>query len=301
MTPPLSWEDFRRTAPRFSIALDGYVSGGPRFDPGLVVANFNHHEEVDRLATRATCGQVLMTIRMGLFDTFRDGDGPRAEVYVNDCDEDVCMSHFLLEHHFMVHGVINPGINRLVNMVDMLDVTAGAYPFPLNYPIIQMMAWVFEPYRVLRSSGEIDRKDADAYRRVIGEVGERIAAHAVGEGERIPLDSRYERIGGGNGWAMIREIGEYGRTGAYYDGAKAFVTVRDRGDGRYVYAIGRMSPFIRFDIARIFDSLNEAEGIVGSDRWGGGDTIGGSPRVSGSALPPTEVERIVNRCCEAAV
>lgn len=57
---------FKATEP-FSIALDGYVNVGPRFDHEGPRVNFNHHEEVDRLATRATCGQVLMAIRQGLF------------------------------------------------------------------------------------------------------------------------------------------------------------------------------------------------------------------------------------------
>jgi hypothetical protein len=43
------------------------------------------------------------------------------------------------------------------------------------------------------------------------------------------------------------------------------------------------------------EQLNQAEGLGGAlDRWGGGDTIGGSPRVKGSALAPAEVEKLIN-------
>lgn len=37
-------------------------------------ANFNHHEGVSRLETRATCGQVLLAIRMGLQRNVRPTD-----------------------------------------------------------------------------------------------------------------------------------------------------------------------------------------------------------------------------------
>lgn len=62
---PITWNEFLADAPQNSIALDGYVKGGPKFDLKSVKANFNHHEEVDRLATRSTCSQVLMALRMG--------------------------------------------------------------------------------------------------------------------------------------------------------------------------------------------------------------------------------------------
>lgn len=49
---PLRGEEFVTTSPPLSIALDGYVWGSPRFDESGPRLNCNHHEEVDRLATR---------------------------------------------------------------------------------------------------------------------------------------------------------------------------------------------------------------------------------------------------------
>ena len=95
---PLGWEEFCATHGPYTIGLDGYVAAGSRFDAAGPRLNLDHHDEVDRLATRATCAQALLAIRQGLFECFRDGDDPRAEVCVNDCDEDVCTSWFLLRH-----------------------------------------------------------------------------------------------------------------------------------------------------------------------------------------------------------
>lgn len=296
---PVPWDTFLRSHSPYSIALDGYVSAGPRFsgDESGPHANFNHHEEVDRLATRATCGQVLMAIRQGLFACFRDADGPRVHAYVNDCDEDVCASWFLLKHHHMVRGHSNPRLNRLVYLEDALDCTAGAYPFPPDMPALEQLAWVFQPYRLARLSGALDSRNVDVFTGVIDAVCDRIMTHVAGDGgERMPLDTRYERIGGGRGWIMTREIGAQARTGMFADGHAAFVAARERGDGRWTYSVGRTSPFVPFDVPGILAALNAAEQCA-DDRWGGGNTIGGSPRVRGSGLSPTQVEQIVLDTC----
>lgn len=292
--PPMGWDEFRQKAGRFSIALDGFVGTGPRFDGSGPWLNLNHHEEVDRLATRATCGQVLMALRQGLFSCFRDESGPRATVWVNDCDEDVCLSWFLLKHGHLAEHAMNPSLDRLVSMEDTLDATAGAYPYPADLPVLRELAWMFEPYRAFRTSGEIDRKIASDYVRVVTDVELRILAHIAGKGQSIALDTRHERIGGGKGWAMIREDGAQGRTGAFADGIRAYVAVRERKDGRWTYTVGRMSPFVPFDVPAILAALDTAEALPGHDRWGGGNTIGGSPRIAGSRLPPTEITRLID-------
>lgn len=290
----LSWSDFVKDSPEMSIALDGYVHGGPRFDPVSKKANFNHHEEVDRLATRSTCAQVLMAIRQGLFACFRDARGSFANVYVNDCDEDVCTAWTLLNHHHLVEGCMNPLVNRLVAMEDALDCTAGAYPFPKDLPALRELAWVFQPYRQFRLSGWLDKKDPVAYAEIIQDVELRILQHVAGRGKEQDLDTRYERIGGGTGWTMVKEIGAQARTGMFSDGIKVFVSVRERPDnGYYTYVIGKMAPFIPLNLQRVTSALNLIEGKPG-DMWGGGDTIVGSPRQRGSRVPMSEVTEILN-------
>ncbi len=291
---PLTWEEFCNNSPKYSIALDGYVYGAPRFDSFGPRCSFNHHEEVDRLATRATCGQVLMAIRQGLFTCFRDKAGPQANVFVNDCDEDVCTSWFLLKHEHLAKNHSYPSLNRLVYMEDALDSTAGAYPFPVDLPVLEQLAWVFQPYRNYRLMGGLERKDPDSFRGIITDVENRIMKHITGGGESISLDTRYARCGtGGKDWVMVKEVGAQARTGLFGDGHTAFVSVRERDDGKWTYSIGRMSPFVPFDIPKIFETLNQIEGCTGTESWGGGNTIGGSPRINGSSLSPEKVTEII--------
>lgn len=298
-TPPMSWEEFQKSKPPFSIALDGYVAAGPAYKLGPEpYLNFNHHEGCDRLATRATCGQVLMALKQGLVDCLRSEGAVQAHCWVNDCDEDVCMSWFLLRHWSMVEKTAYLKLTRLVNVTDTLDSTAGAYPYPKDLPILQDIAWVFDPYRQYRLSGKLDLKDSEGQREVIETVEDRILLHITGQGEQLPLDTSYKTLHKGSGWILCQEIGAQAKTGLWGDGVKAFVSFRERPGqpGVYTYTVGRLSPFVlQFDILRLFDILNQAEGLgpEARDRWGGANTIGGSPRISGSKLTPDEIIKIV--------
>jgi hypothetical protein len=241
-----------------------------------------------------------MALRQGFFDAFRNGEGAHGVVYVNDCDEDVCTAWYLLSHHFLCAQPMQPRLNRLVSLVDALDATAGAYPFPVDMPALRELAWIFEPYRQFRLSGEIDKRVDRAFQSVIEDVTLRIGQHVMGSGKELPIDTRYDRIGGGSGWAMVREVGAQAKTGIFDSGIRAYVSVRDRPDGRFTYVVGRMSPFVRFDVDGIFRACNEVDGSVTDDVWGGSNTIGGSPRVRGSGIRPEEMEKLVDDVCRAA-
>ncbi|MDO8649171.1 MAG: hypothetical protein Q7R81_05310 [Candidatus Peregrinibacteria bacterium] len=292
-TAPMPWEEFCKTHPPFSVGVDGYIDAGPKFDADAPHANFDHHHGVSRLETRATCGQALIAVRMGLFQCFRDKCGPRMTVYANDCDQDVCTAWTILKHHYLADQTMNPALNRLVSIEDMLDTTAGAYPFPADLPIMEEFAWVYEPYTQCRLAGGLEKRDAGAFKSVVSDVENRILQHVAGKGESLPVDTRYEQVGGGKGWAMVHELGAQARTGMFADGIRAFLSVKERKDGKWSYVIGRMSEYIKFPILRMLDTLNQAEGAE-KDRWGGATTIAGSPRIGGSKLTPDEVSRIIN-------
>ncbi len=292
----LSWDEFIKEKPSFSIALDGYVRGKPRFDARGPYANFNHHEEVDRLGTRATCAQVSVAIKQGLFDTFQHQCEPTANMYVNDPDQDTSLAVWILQNHERIRRNGEPLINRLVTVEDHLDVTAGAYPYDPKSTVMRELAWIFEPYTVVRVNGRLYQMNAGEMRTVIEAVGQRITKYTLGQGEKIPLDLRYEILGGGPGWKLVHEQGAHARTALFAEGTKAFVTVHDSGNETYKYSIGKMSPYIYFPLEQFYALLNKEEGLDsnGGNCWGGGDTIGGSPRMTGSKLAPGSLTKIIN-------
>ena len=139
--------------------------------------------------------------------------------------------------------------------------------------------------------------DAGGMETLIEAVGARISEYTLGRGKEIPLDMSYDVLATGNSWEMIVEKGYYARTRLYNKGTRAFVSVRKRADGTYAYTLGKMSPFIPFPIIELYDQLNMLEGIAlnDPDRWGGGNTIGGSPRQRGSTIKPKDLAAIIDK------
>lgn len=295
LDPVLSWGDFCSITPPYSMAIDGYVNVGPRWDPSGPRVNFNHHEEVDRLATRATCEQVLISIRQGLFDRFRKDGVPTALVYANDCDEDVCTAWYLLKNFVLVENTINLLTNKLVGIEGLMDATAGAYPLSPDLDILQTINWIFEPYRRFRISGQIDKRDAGEFQMIVSLVESRIKAYLSGTADKVPLDTRYNVVRQGSGWTLIKEIGLNAKSGMFHDGIHAYMCFRERPNGRWSYTVGRMSHFVPFNVPNHLQRLSVAELVKDpqSRPFGGGNTIGGSDRPLGSALNPDEVFEVV--------
>lgn len=290
-----TWEAFCAENPPHSIALDGYVNDMPRFDATGPHANFDHHARVDRLATRSTCMQVYMAVTVGLLDAFQKDGEPHAHLFVNDPDQDTCLSIWQLRHPEILTGMtVQRPLARLLIMEDVLDCTGGAYPVDPERKVMREQAWIFEPYFEARTAGRLFQMKADAMEAVINAVGERITAHVAGRGQEVTLDTRYETVGGGADWKLIVEQGPHARTALFAKGVRAFIAARENEDGTWTYSIGRLSPFVRFPLDDLYAVLNTAEGFDETTGWGGSNTIGGSPREGGSKLPPAEIERLVN-------
>src|SRR3989338_8383464 len=296
-----TWDEFREQKQPYSIALDGFVHDSTKRDPKGPYANFDHHTKSDRLATRSTSEQVHMEINMGLLDTFRRNGVPTAHVYVNDPDEDTCLAWWQLKNHELIKEHANPRINRLVYCEDRLDCTAGAYPFG-DIKMRRQMAWIFEPYNNARFHGRVAQMDSAEMRNVVEAVEGRINAHIFGESGELALEGHYERIGGGNGWTFVRETGSASRMAMYNDGICAFAAlVAEKPNGSRVYTFGRRSVWVPFDIPALYKRLNKEEGdlVDPNNQWGGSDTIGGSPRETGSRIEPKKLQQIINEVLQS--
>ncbi len=293
----LSWDEFRETKPPLSIALDGFVDAAPSYCLRGPYANFDHHRGVSRLATRSTVGQILVAINLGLFETFQRDQQPYANVYVNDCDQDVCLSYWLLKNAHLARGLsLDMDIARLIIGEDLLDASSGAYPIDPCTPLARKMAWTFELYDELRASSRLHLLTHEEMQGIVEATCERLTLLSVGKASELELQGEYEVLGGGADWRIVREHGTHARTKLFADGIRAFVAVRARSETLFDYSIGRMSPFIPFPLGKIFRVLNAAENRMHTrDCWGGSDIIGGSPRIVGSQLAPPDIVRIINQ------
>lgn len=296
----MSWEDFQAQRPPFSIALDGYVSGQSKYSAAGPFANFNHHEGVDRLSTRSTCMQIFFSIKLGLFDSFNKEGKGFAHVFVNDADQDVCLSYWLLTNPDKAAAVRwEEPLAKFIVFEDFIDASAGAYPFDDTHKpdsLLKRQAWVFEPYTRARSERRLHSMTGSDLEGLIKTISERISLFTENKSQAVEIEADPEIIGGGPGWKMIAETSGYGRSKIYASGTSAFVGMRQRSDGNYTYVVGKMSPFIQFPLVKIYDALNNAEHLQSVHNcWGGSDIIGGSPRKTGSRLSPHQVEQIINK------
>ncbi len=292
-----TWKDFKKEKAPYSIGLDGIIKAPTIRDEKGPYANFDHHSKGDRLSTRSTSEQVHIEINMGLFDTFRKIGIPTANVYLNDPDEDTCLAFWQLKNHELVLDHAEPNINRLVYCEDRLDSTAGAYPFG-DIAMRRKMAWIFQPYNEARFKGLIGNMADIGMKSIIESVGARITEHIINGGDEISLEGNYEKIGGGEGWTMVRETGPAARMAMYNDGINAFVShLGKKENGNDIYVMGRRSVWTPFNIPRIYKLLNKAEGNIISHEncWGVSNTIGGSPRETGSTLNPEKLEEAINK------
>lgn len=305
-------QEFLDEKPPLSIGIDGYIKGAPWIDPYRAMVNINHHEEVNRIATAASCMQAFDLIRIGLPARFRKAGKLCARLHVNDCDEDVCMTHYVFHRHGIVlkdRGTDNSRLLELVKHEDRLDRTGGGYTLSPKRAITQKIAWIFEPYREARLAGEINHlTTAEKMSDIILDVSSRIDDFVHGNAKRIKLDTTYHNIAHGDGYQIIKETGAYARTGIFAaDNLQAVITTDFVEDGSYKYAVAKL-PFSTFPIEKFFERLNEVEGLPaandpdGANMWGpivynayGMSVLnGGSPRQTGSTLNPLQIKEIAD-------
>lgn len=261
------------------VALDGYVAGPTVWDD-VGHYNFNHHEGTDRFTTRATCEQVALGLRV-----CDELWAPDLGVHVNDDDPDVALSVWLLEHPELVDDDV---VRVLCSLQGAIDSLAGCCSVP-RVDDLERLAWVIDPWVEARSNLT---RSAGQIASVIGAVGDRISAHVVGCGDRLPVEhSLVVRERRGDVWA-ISETHPLSRALLVAGGAAVFVSVREL-DGRRDVSVGRTSPFVSCDLDGVWDALNRVEDCVAFDRWGGGDMVGGSPRGSGTRLEVAEILDVV--------
>lgn len=292
------WDEFC-AYPAYSIAVDGYCPGGPRSSPDGLHLNINHHEDVDRIATRSSCAQALHLVKMGLFETFSRDGKREATVYANDCDQDVTWATYILRHP---QHVDRPRLKAMVQLEDLLDMSAGLYPIKKRWSLLKKLLWVTAPYTDARADGSLHTMDGEAMGALVDVMHRRIRDTLFGRGKEVVPDDRFEVIAEFPRWSFIKEIGTHARIGVAQKGIKAFVSLVSSGAKRCRYVIVRRSRFINwFPLEEICRQLNAAEGIRpdDSDRWGGSDNVIGSPRSGGSKLKPEEVLAIVKGACDA--
>ena len=262
-----------RDLPPRTIALDGAVQGPELGAEGRI--SFDHHAGCIRLVTDATCVQVAHALRLGLNPSART-------VLINDLDADTAISVGLLAGRI---NPANPEQMRLINLVGVVDAHGPAMVATMSAE----EAALVDAFFALAGKAGLPRfasgKVFDRWPEILEATLK--AFHAVVNGERAPAEDEGEPL-------VLFE----GRTAS---GAMAvFAEAKGFGVFRWAYARGFDVVVARsgetVTVAKRSDLVDarigphtEPESVLGKlaarePGWGGGSTIGGSPRPAGTAL-----------------
>ncbi|MBI2004343.1 hypothetical protein HYS72_02660 [Candidatus Pacearchaeota archaeon] len=293
-----TWEQFIKESPPYSIALDGYVSGAPKYQPEGPRLNLNHHEDVDRYSTLCTSMQAYLKLKLGLFEKFSVNGQPRANIYVNDPDQDSSLAAFILTKPEISLNIKNQKkLEELLHYEQIMDITGGMFPLDMKSKIMQQMAWIFEPYDSARISGKLYSMNGNEMKNLMQNIFSRIKAHLDGKSYEIALDNDYTILYGKpqDKFVLVKENSAYSRAKIIRDGIKSFASLVRENDGIYKYTLGKISDFIPLSLPKIYNYLNKFENIKpeDTDRWGGSQTIGGSPRKKQSKIAPEKLFKLI--------
>ncbi|MCR4275029.1 MAG: hypothetical protein NUW02_03250 [Candidatus Campbellbacteria bacterium] len=277
--------------PENSIALDGYVQG-PLFDLEHNKFSFDHHDNVNRQITRASCQQIADALLLGF-------EPKESNIYVNDIDGDTVLSVWLLRHPKMVN---DPRVRMLVESVGGVDAHGPAY-VPLDSELAEKFyKGVMKPEIDTRRNRTYAQTDLNT---LLEECLKNVDALVAGTlvYEKLEDHRSFEVIKEGTGWIMV-ESNDFVFDLVYKAGHTRAVAMQKQPDGSIAYTVAKKSELVsNFPVGptskdgSILYELNKLEA-----GWGGGSTIGGAPRNpdgSRSHLSPEEVfgaiEDILNK------
>lgn len=278
-----------------TIALDGVVQG-PRIDHKNQRYSFDHHGTVQRLCTTSTAKQVLDALILGF-------NPEEYNLLINHADLDSVLSVYLLQNPQLAK---NPFIINLVRDLNDFDVHGPMYPIEQK----ETIDWLEQPFKEVKKQNQANkvRSLRKAFNETTRRLKETIANQPTFQQDDCLVVSngtfegyKLEYVGEG-GWVLARRVNR-GKEPEDYDpiselykkGFDKIILYEDFGDRRK-FTVCKRSDFIDFPVGpgtepdTILFALDDIE-----KGWGGGSTVGGSPReTAGSELEPKTVCRVAD-------
>ncbi len=295
-----------RSAPAGTIFVDGAAQGEPFVDPQRGVYNLDHHEGCVRAFTLAACEQAMVLIRKGLDLRRRDWT-----IVANDVDLDALLAIWVLLNHLRLSGpdpraraAVMP-LLRLEGAIDahgldLVDLTA--LPADLLQETRRRMDRLLGREQALKASGLWQRIDpleyaADRLATLDAQIYPPDHFEDVAEIEEL---ARFELCSGSVGVACRAQVGIYEveQQLRRFHGDRLGLIVLQKSPSEY--SLRQVDPTLPVGLDDLYSLLNLVDpasgGNLAPNRWGGSNEIGGSPRMSGTAL---DLGRISEVCRQA--
>lgn len=291
-----------------TIFVDGSFKGAPFINNERLQYNLDHHEGVIRNFTLSSCEQAMVMVLKGL--TLDEGSW---EIYVNEPDLDALFAVWVLSNYrelLELKDTIEQKVVRLVRTEGIIDVHGftmseftGYAPttFDTEKSIIEKL---IEQERELKATGRWNKIDFVKYTMMMlskidiviyGQNREKKVSQNINEISKIKmLNSKYIIICDSDAGIYDVEMNLKER----YPGKLGIIILRADYDKKK-YTIRLSNEFISPNLHPLYKALNKADKFVkmfdNTNKWGGSDTIGGSPRQTGSGLSPQEIEKVCKK------
>lgn len=287
-----------------TIFVDGVYNGAPFVNNEKQIYSLDHHEGIIRNFTLSSCEQALIMVMKGL--TLDEGTW---NIYVNEPDLDAVLSIWVLCNYrelIELKETILQKTVRLVRVEGIIDVHGftmsdftgyASSTFDTEKEIIDKL---MEQERILKGKHEWNKIDYTKYTMLMlgkidiviyGQDKEKKKAMTIREIKNFSMrNSKYIIIC--ESASGIYEVEESLKN--KYPGKVGIIILRSSYDNKR-YTLRLANDFISPDLSELYKELNKIDkAVTKSDegnKWGGSENIGGSPRLTGSYLSPTDIEK----------
>jgi hypothetical protein len=291
------------------ILLDGAGTFGPLLDNKRRLYNLDHHQECERTFTLATCEQALLMVTSGL--DLGEGDW---RVFANEPDLDTVLALWCLLNHVRLkdlraeaRDILYPLI-RLEGAIDANGIELAevcGLPKAVYERARRSLGELLEREKGVKGGGDWQSLDLDAYAvEMLGAV-DRIIYSVEDFRGYASIDEVYGHVEIGERSVAILcrdDSGIYAVEKLLKErwGEQLGVIALEREPGHYT--LRRASTLADVDLNDAYSLLNQldphVDGRPPGKRWGGSESIGGSPRQGGSAFDPSELLQMLGQAFE---
>ncbi len=291
------------------ILLDGAGTFGPLIDNKRRLYNLDHHQACERTFTLATCEQALLMVASGL--DLGEGDW---RIFANEPDLDTVLAIWCLLNHVRLRdlsGEARDILYPLIRLEGAIDANGTELSAVCGLPTAvyekagRRIAGLLEREQAVRGGGNWQSLDLEAYTvEMLGAI-DRVIYSAEDFRGYASIDEVYGHVEiGARSIAVVcrDDSGIYAVEKLLKErwGDQLGVIALEREPGHYT--LRRASTLADVDLNDAYSLLNQldrnVDGRPPGKRWGGSESIGGSPRPVGSAFGPGELLRVLGQAFE---
>ena len=157
----------------------------------------------------------------------------------------------------------------------------------------KIVEWICSPETDSKKHGDYEKLSNEGLRSIMESILHRIDSYVNGESSievaKQNVHSEFKILRNENGWTLIESHDPHSLGAIWQSGFEKIALIRPQTDGSTCVTLAKKSDFIEaFPLKKLYNAFNKLE-----PGWGGGSTIGGSPRNGDGSRSKLTIEQIV--------